>query len=307
MLGEEDEVLYVGKAKNLKNRVSNYFRSTALDRKTIALVNRIHEVEITVTSNETEALLLEQSLIKALKPPYNIVFRDDKSYPFIYLSSEDKYPRLAFHRGAQNKKGRYFGPFPSAYSVRDSLNILQKIFQVRQCEDTFFRNRTRPCLQYQIKRCSGPCCDLISEDDYADDVAHATMFLEGKSGAVMDDYANKMEQASSDLEFERAANYRDQITHLRKIQEEQYVVGKEGDIDVIVAVLSPGGVCVLVMYIRGGRLLGNKTYFPNTKLDEDTGQLLTAFIPQFYLSDRGSREIPKEIIVNAKLEDKNLI
>ena len=307
MLGEEGEVLYVGKAKNLKNRVSNYFRSTALDRKTIALVNRIHEVEITVTSSETEALLLEQSLIKALKPPYNIVFRDDKSYPFIYLSSEDKYPRLAFHRGAQNKKGRYFGPFPSAYSVRDSLNILQKIFQVRQCEDTFFRNPPRPCLQYQIKRCSGPCCDLISEEDYADDVAHATMFLEGKSGAVMDHYANKMEQASSDLEFERAANYRDQITHLRKIQEEQYVVGKEGDIDVIVAVLSPGGVCVLVMYIRGGRLLGNKTYFPNTKLDEDTGQLLTAFIPQFYLSDRGSREIPKEIIVNAKLEDKNLI
>ena len=307
MLGEEGEVLYVGKAKNLKNRVSNYFRSTALDRKTIALVNRIHEVEITVTSSETEALLLEQSLIKELKPPYNIVFRDDKSYPFIYLSSEDKYPRLAFHRGAQNKKGRYFGPFPSAYSVRDSLNILQKIFQVRQCEDTFFRNRTRPCLQYQIKRCSGPCCDLISEEDYADDVAHAAMFLEGKSGAVMDDYANKMEQASADLKFERAANYRDQITHLRRIQEQQYVVGKEGDIDVIVAVLSPGGVCVLVMYIRGGRLLGNKTYFPSTKLDEDTGQLLTAFIPQFYLSDRGSREIPKEIIVNAKLEDKNLI
>jgi len=307
MLGEEGEVLYVGKAKNLKNRVSNYFRSTALDRKTIALVNRIHEVEITVTSSETEALLLEQSLIKELKPPYNIVFRDDKSYPFIYLSSEDKYPRLAFHRGTQNKKGRYFGPFPSAYSVRDSLNILQKIFQVRQCEDTFFRNRTRPCLQYQIKRCSGPCCDLISEEDYADDVAHAAMFLEGKSGAVMDDYANKMEQASADLKFERAANYRDQITHLRRIQEQQYVVGKEGDIDVIVAVLSPGGVCVLVMYIRGGRLLGNKTYFPSTKLDEDTGQLLTAFIPQFYLSDRGSREIPKEIIVNAKLEDKNLI
>ena len=307
MLGEEGEVLYVGKAKNLKNRVSNYFRSTALDRKTIALVNRIHEVEITVTSSETEALLLEQSLIKELKPPYNIVFRDDKSYPFIYLSSEDKYPRLAFHRGAQNKKGRYFGPFPSAYSVRDSLNILQKIFQVRQCEDTFFRNRTRPCLQYQIKRCSGPCCDLISEEDYADDVAHAAMFLEGKSGAVMDDYANKMEQASADLKFERAANYRDQITHLRRIQEQQYVVGKEGDIDVIVAVLSPGGVCVLVMYIRGGRLLGNKTYFPSTKLDEDTGQLLTAFIPQFYLSDPGSREIPKEIIVNAKLEDKNLI
>ncbi|HAK51555.1 MAG TPA: excinuclease ABC subunit C [Gammaproteobacteria bacterium] len=307
MLGEEGEVLYVGKAKNLKNRVSSYFRSTALDSKTMALVSRIHDVEITVTASETEALLLEQSLIKELKPPYNIVFRDDKSYPFIYLSSEDKYPRLAFHRGAQSKKGRYFGPFPSAYSVRDSLNIMQKVFLVRQCEDTFFRNRTRPCLQYQIKRCSGPCCDLISEEDYADDVAHATMFLEGKSGAVMNDYANKMEQASADLNFERAAHYRDQITHLRKIQEQQYVVGKEGDIDVMVAVLSPGGICVLVMYIRGGRLLGNKTYFPNTKLDEDAGQALTAFIPQFYLSDRGAREIPKEVIVNAQIEDKNLI
>ena len=307
MLGEEGEVLYVGKAKNLKNRVSSYFRSTALDSKTMALVSRIHDVEITVTASETEALLLEQSLIKELKPPYNIVFRDDKSYPFIYLSSEDKYPRLAFHRGAQSKKGRYFGPFPSAYSVRDSLNIMQKVFLVRQCEDTFFRNRTRPCLQYQIKRCSGPCCDLISEEDYADDVAHATMFLEGKSGAVMNDYANKMEQASADLNFERAAHYRDQITHLRKIQEQQYVVGKEGDIDVMVAVLSPGGICVLVMYIRGGRLLGNKTYFPNTKLDEDAGQVLTAFIPQFYLSDRGAREIPKEVIVNAQIEDKNLI
>ena len=307
MLGEEGEVLYVGKAKNLKNRVSNYFRSTALDTKTMALVSRIHDVEITVTASETEALLLEQSLIKELKPPYNIVFRDDKSYPFIYLSSEDKYPRLAFHRGAQSKKGRYFGPFPSAYSVRDSLNILQKVFLVRQCEDTFFRNRTRPCLQYQIKRCSGPCCDLISEEDYADDVDHATMFLEGKSGVVMNDYANKMEQASADLNFERAAHYRDQITHLRKIQEQQYVVGKEGDIDVMVAVLSPGGICVLVMYIRGGRLLGNKTYFPNTKLDEDAGQVLTAFIPQFYLSDRGAREIPKEVIVNARIEDKSLI
>ena len=160
MLGE-NSVLYVGKAKNLKNRVSSYFRSTALDSKTMALVARIQGIEITVTSSETEALLLEQSLIKEFKPPYNVVFRDDKSYPYIYLSSEDEYPRLAFHRGAQKKEGRYFGPFPSAYAVRDSLNIMQKVFRVRLCEDTFFKNRSRPCLQYQIKRCSGPCCGLI--------------------------------------------------------------------------------------------------------------------------------------------------
>ena len=181
MFGEDGKVLYVGKAKNLKNRVSSYFRSTALDGKTMALVAKIGQIEVTVTSSETEALLLEQSLIKELHPPYNIDFKDDKSYPYIYLSSEDEFPRLSFHRGAQRRAGRYFGPFPSAYSVRDSLNILQKVFRVRQCEDTFFKNRSRPCLQYQIKRCSGPCCDLVSAEEYDEDVAHASMFLERRS------------------------------------------------------------------------------------------------------------------------------
>ncbi|MFP6808665.1 MAG: excinuclease ABC subunit UvrC [Pseudomonadales bacterium] len=306
MLEENGDVLYVGKAKNLKNRVSNYFRSTALDSKTIALVARINRVEVTVTNSETEALLLEQSLIKELKPPYNIVFRDDKSYPFIFLSSEDKYPRLAFHRGAKKKKGKYFGPFPSAYSVRDSLNILQKVFLVRQCEDTFFKNRSRPCLQYQIKRCSAPCCDLVSKEEYSEDVAHAVMFLEGKSRDVLEDYANKMEQCAEDLQFEKAAKYRDQISHLRKIQEQQYVVGNQGDIDIMVAVKSPGGVCVLVMFIRGGRMLGNKTFFPSTRLNEDEAAVLAAFLPQFYLAENSSREIPKDIVVNSKLEDKSL-
>lgn len=306
MLDAANDVLYVGKAKNLKNRVSSYFRSTALDSKTLALVSRICDVEVVVTASETEALLLEQSLIKELKPPYNIVFRDDKSYPYIYLSSADEYPRLAFHRGAKKKKGKYFGPFPSAYSVRDSLNILQKVFRVRQCEDTFFRNRSRPCLQYQINRCSGPCCDLISPEEYADDVQHAVMFLEGKSNTVLEDYANKMDEASAALQFEKAAHYRDQVVHLRKIQEQQYVVGKQGDIDVMVAKKAPGGVCVLVMFIRGGRMLGNKNFFPSTRLNEDESQILTAFIPQFYLSEPGGREIPKEIVVNAKLGDRLL-
>ena len=306
MLDATNDVLYVGKAKNLKNRVSSYFRSSALDSKTLALVSRICDVEVVVTASETEALLLEQSLIKELKPTYNIVFRDDKSYPYIYLSSADEYPRLAFHRGAKKKKGKYFGPFPSAYSVRDSLNILQKVFRVRQCEDTFFRNRSRPCLQYQINRCSGPCCDLISPEEYADDVQHAVMFLEGKSNTVLEDYANKMDEASAALQFEKAARYRDQVVHLRKIQEQQYVVGKQGDIDVMVAKKAPGGVCVLVMFIRGGRMLGNKNFFPSTRLNEDESQILTAFIPQFYLSEPGGREIPKEIVVNAKLGDRLL-
>ena len=304
MFDEEEGILYVGKAKNLKNRVSSYFRSNALDSKTMALVSRIQKVETTVTGSETEALLLEQSLIKEYKPPYNIVFRDDKSYPYILLTIGDKYPRLAFHRGAQKKKGRYFGPFPSAYSVRDSLNILQKVFQVRQCEDTFFKSRARPCLQYQIKRCSGPCCDLVSTEDYADDVQHAAMFLEGKNNAVMQDYANKMEDASDKLEFEKAAHYRDQVGHLRKIQEQQYVVGNQGDIDVHAVVINPGGVCVLVMFIRGGRMLGNKTFFPKTRLDENESEVLAAFLPQCYLSGSGGRETPPEVVVNARIEDK---
>ncbi|MBS01857.1 MAG: excinuclease ABC subunit C [Gammaproteobacteria bacterium] len=302
MFDQADEILYVGKAKSLRSRVTSYFRKGATDSKTMALVGHIARVETTVTSSETEALLLEQSLIKEHRPPYNVVFRDDKSYPYIYLATEDEYPRLAFHRGAQKRKGRYFGPFPSAYSVRDSLNILQKVFRVRQCEDTFFRNRSRPCLQYQIKRCSGPCCGLTTREDYADDVQHAAMFLEGKSNDVIGDYANKMEAAAEALEFERAAIYRDQITHLRKVQEQQYVVGDQGDIDIVAAVLKPGGACVLVMYVRGGRMLGNKTYFPQTPMQSSPSELLEAFVPQFYLSGSGNREIPREVVLNAKYD-----
>ena len=297
------DILYVGKAKSLRSRVTSYFRKGATDSKTMALVARIARVETTVTSSETEALLLEQSLIKEHRPPYNVVFRDDKSYPYIYVATEDEYPRLAFHRGAQKLKGRYFGPFPSAYSVRDSLNILQKVFRVRQCEDTFFRNRTRPCLQYQIKRCSGPCCGLTSNEDYAEDVRHAVMFLEGKSDDVIGNYANKMEAAAESLEYERAAIYRDQITHLRRVQEQQYVVGGQGDIDVVAGVIKPGGACVLVMYIRGGRMLGNMTFFPRAPLQSTTSELLEGFLPQFYLSGTGSREIPREIVLNAAFDE----
>ena len=201
MLDEAGEVLYVGKAKNLKSRVSSYFQKTAKDSKTMALVAKICDVTVTVTSSETEALLLEQSQIKAWRPPYNIIFKDDKSYPYIYISTEDQYPRLAFHRGAQKKNGRYFGPFPSAYSVRDSLNVLEKAFLVRQCEDSYFKNSSRHCLQYQIKRCSGPCCGLISESAYRDDVDSAMKFLSGNSAEVMEDYRARMDTAAENLEF----------------------------------------------------------------------------------------------------------
>ncbi|MDA8534219.1 excinuclease ABC subunit UvrC [Pseudomonadales bacterium] len=307
MLDEAGEVLYVGKAKNLKSRVSSYFQKTAKDSKTMALVAKICDVTVTVTSSETEALLLEQSQIKAWRPPYNIIFKDDKSYPYIYISTDDQYPRLAFHRGAQKKKGRYFGPFPSAYSVRDSLNVLEKAFLVRQCEDSYFKNRSRPCLQYQIKRCSGPCCDLISESAYRDDVNSAMKFLAGKSAEVMEDYRARMDAASENLEFERAASYRDQIQHLRKIQEQQYVVGAGGDIDVIHAELTNSGLCVLVMFIRNGRMLGNKTFYPSNRLDENAGAVLAAFLAQFYLDDATTLDLPGEIIVNQVLPEKSLL
>jgi excinuclease ABC subunit C len=307
MLDEAGEVLYVGKAKNLKSRVSSYFQKTAKDSKTMALVAKICDVTVTVTSSETEALLLEQSQIKAWRPPYNIIFKDDKSYPYIYISTDDQYPRLAFHRGAQKKKGRYFGPFPSAYSVRDSLNVLEKAFLVRQCEDSYFKNRSRPCLQYQIKRCSGPCCDLISESAYRDDVNSAMKFLAGKSAEVMEDYRARMDAASENLEFERAASYRDQIQHLRKIQEQQYVVGAGGDIDVIHAELTNSGLCVLVMFIRNGRMLGNKTFYPSNRLDENGGTVLAAFLAQFYLDDATTLDLPGEIIVNQVLPEKSLL
>ena len=307
MLDDGGEVLYVGKAKNLKNRVSSYFQKTAKDSKTMALVARIEDVSVTVTSSETEALLLEQSQIKAWRPPYNIIFKDDKSYPYIFLSTEDQYPRLAFHRGAQKKKGRYFGPFPSAYSVRDSLNVLEKAFMVRQCEDSYFKNRSRPCLQYQIKRCSGPCCELISEEAYRGDVNSAIKFLEGKNAEVMADYRARMDAASEQLEFERAAAYRDQIQHLRRIQEQQYVVSSGGDIDVVYAEQSPSGLCVLVMFIRKGRMLGNKTFYPNNRLDQGLGEVLTAFLAQFYLDDGKTLDLPDEIVVNALLSDKSLL
>jgi len=307
MFDSQESILYVGKAKNLKSRVSSYFRTTALDGKTMALVAKISHIEVTVTTSETEALLLEQTLIKELHPPYNIVFKDDRSYPYIFLSNQDEFPRLGFHRGVQRKKGRYFGPFPSAYSVRDSLNILQKVFRVRQCEDSFFKNRSRPCLQYQIKRCSGPCCGLVSKEEYAEDVTHAAMFLEGKNRDLLDNYADKMDAASAALKFERAAIYRDQIAHLQRMQEQQYVMNDAGDIDIVAAVYNPGSVCVLVMVVRGGRLLGNKTYFPKIKMEQDASELLSSFIPQFYLNGFGGREIPKEIIVNAKLPEKALI
>ena len=304
MVGEADEVLYVGKARSLKPRVTAYFRASGLTTKTMALMAKVQDIRITVTTSETEALLLEQSLIKAEQPRFNVVLRDDKSYPFIELT-DHPFPRLAFHRGAK-KGGRYFGPFPSAAAVRDSLNILQRLFGIRPCEDGFFKNRSRPCLQHQIDRCSAPCVGLIGREQYAEDVRLAVMFLEGKSSDVLSAFKDKMETAAADLEFERAARYRDQIGHLRRIQENQYVHGAGGNVDIFGVAIDAGQACVQGLFVRDGRLLGNRTWFPKNELGVPAVELLFAFVSQYYLGGR-EREMPKTLVVAVAQSDAALL
>ncbi len=306
MLDANDKVLYVGKAKNLKNRVSSYFKGSGLSIKTQALVKKIRRIEVTVTLSETEALLLEQTLIKALKPPYNILLRDDKSYPYLFLSDQE-YPRLAYHRGSKKAKGDYFGPYPSAAAVRETLAILQKLFKVRQCEDSFFRNRSRPCLQYQIGRCTAPCVKAVSKEDYAQDVRHTAMFLNGKSNDVAQELAQKMEAASDLLEFEKAALYRDQIAAIRRVQEQQYVMGEGGDVDIIGLALQAGVACIQVVHVRGGRVIGNQNYFQNTHGEDSQSIVLDEFLPQYYLGTRNGRDLPDEIILPESTEYSHLL
>lgn len=301
MFDEGGKLLYVGKAKNLKKRLASYFRKTGLAPKTAALVARIAQVETTITANETEALLLEQTLIKEWRPPYNILLRDDKSYPYVHLS-DGEFPRLSIHRGAKKQKGRYFGPYPSAGAIRESLNLLQKAFLVRQCEDSYFRNRTRPCLQYQIKRCKGPCVGLVEANEYAEDVRHSVMFLEGRSNALATELTSSMEQAAMNLEFERAAELRDQVSMLRRVQDQQSIEGGTGDVDVVAAIVNPGGACVHLISVRGGRVLGSKNFFPQVAIEEEVGDVLVAFIAQYYLGSH-ERDLPQELIVNTVHED----
>ena len=301
MFDEQNRLLYVGKASNLKKRLASYFRKTGLAPKTAALVARIAQVETTIVANETEALLLEQTLIKEWRPPYNILLRDDKSYPYVLLSDGD-YPRLGIHRGAKSAKGRYFGPYPSAGAIRESLALLQKTFLVRQCEDSYFKNRTRPCLQYQIKRCKAPCVGLVEPAEYAEDVRHSVMFLEGRSNALADELSAAMEHAAMGLEFERAAELRDQISLLRRVQDQQSMEGGSGDVDVIAAVVNPGGACVHLISVRGGRVLGSKNFFPQVGIEEEGGAVLIAFLAQYYLSSH-EHDMPSELIVNVMHED----
>jgi excinuclease ABC subunit C len=304
MLNAAGKVIYVGKASNLRKRVSSYFQRTQSDAKTAAMMQLVANVEVTVTNTETEALILEYNLIKEHKPRFNVILRDDKSYPYIYVSTNHAFPRLRFHRGPRKGKGRYFGPYPSTSAVRKTLNELQKLFLIRQCADNYFRNRSRPCLQYQIKRCTAPCVGYIDETTYKADIDAAILFLEGKNRNVIDTLVSRMERAAEDLEYEQAARFRDQISRLKKVEAEQLVSRTNaGDLDVIAIASVPGTHCVTMMFIRGGKVLGSRNFFPRVSSEATEAQVLSGFLPQYYLK----RNAPAEIVVDAEIDDQELL
>ncbi|GGF57921.1 excinuclease ABC subunit UvrC [Alteromonas lipolytica] len=305
MYNAADEVIYVGKAKNLKNRVSSYFKQHLDNPKTIALVSQIARMDVTVVNSETEAFLLENNFIKKYRPRYNVLLRDDKSYPFIFLSAHE-HPRLDFHRGPQKRKGEYFGPYPSAWAVRESLRTMQKLFPVRQCEDSYYRARSRPCLQYQMQRCSAPCVEgYISDEEYAEQVQLVRLFLKGKNQQVINSLADKMEAASEQLNFEAAARYRDQISALRKVQERQWVAGTQDEMDIFGFAYRAGMACIQVMFIRDSQLLGSKAFFPKIPSTTTESEIFEAFLLQFYLA--GNKVIPKQIVIPQSLFDETAI
>lgn len=304
MFNAKGQILYVGKARNLKDRLSSYFRKNLDSVKTTSLMSQVNHIEVTITANENEALLLESNIIKEHSPRYNVLMRDDKSYPYLFLSTADQFPRLDYHRGAKRKKGRYFGPYPTAGSVRENLALIQKLFLLRQCSDSFFRNRSRPCLQYQIKRCTAPCVGFVSTKDYQIQVDHTILFLEGKSSDVVEQLASKMDAASETRDYELAVRYRDQVRQLRNLQAQQSITGRQGNIDIIAVAEKEQQTAVAVVFVRGGRVIGHKVFYPKVPKDTSLETVLTEFLPQYYLSPlRGDEEID-EVVVNTKLPEK---
>lgn len=302
MLDDDGGVLYVGKARDLRARLNSYFQKNVTGAKTRALVSRIAGVETTVTASEAEALLLEQSLIKSLRPPYNILLRDDKSYPYIKITTSDEYPRITFHRGKRRPGSRYFGPYPSAGSVRETLALVEKVFRVRNCRDSFFRNRTRPCLQYQIERCTAPCVDFVSREAYAEQVRMAMDFLSGRSRQVSDHLTEQMEKAAEQLDFERAAELRDQLAAIQAVQQKQNVeTDRGGDVDAVAIAVRHGLAVVEVLMVRQGRVLGHRSFRPDTRGEEDSDEILEAFLAQYYLGERDDQSIPREIVLPGAL------
>ncbi len=307
MYDESNTVIYVGKAKDLKKRLASYFRSNVASRKTEALVKAIHQIDVTITHTETEALLLEHNYIKLYQPRYNVLLRDDKSYPMIFLSG-DSHPRLAVHRGAKHAKGEYFGPFPNGNAVRETLMLLQKLFPIRQCENSVYRNRSRPCLQYQIGRCLGPCvAGLVSEEDYRQQVEYVRLFLLGKDQQVLNQLVVRMEAASRRLDFEEAARIRDQIQAVRRVTEKQFVSGEGEDLDVIGVSFDAGMACVHVLFIRQGKVLGSRSYFPKVPAGTELAEVVQTFVGQFYLQGSLSRTLPTEILLDFALPEKEVL
>ncbi|BEM81803.1 UvrABC system protein C [Serratia marcescens] len=300
-------VIYVGKAKDLKKRLASYFRQQVSSRKTETLVKNIAQIDVTVTHTETEALLLEHNYIKLYQPRYNVLLRDDKSYPLIFLSA-DTHPRLAVHRGAKHAKGEYFGPFPNSYAVRETLALLQKLFPIRQCENSVYRNRSRPCLQYQIGRCLGPCvAGLVSEEEYQQQVDYVRLFLSGKDQQVLHQLIARMEEASKLLNFEEAARIRDQIQAVRRVTERQFVSGDSDDLDVIGVAFDAGMACLHVLFIRQGKVLGSRSYFPKVPGGTDMSEVVQTFVGQFYLQGSQARTLPGEILLDFNLPEKELL
>ncbi len=300
-------VIYVGKAKDLKKRLSSYFRLQVSSRKTETLVKNIAQIDVTVTHTETEALLLEHNYIKLYQPRYNVLLRDDKSYPLIFLSA-DNHPRISIHRGAKHAKGEYFGPFPNSYAVRESLALLQKLFPIRQCENSVYRNRSRPCLQYQIGRCLGPCVKgLVSEEEYKAQVDYVRLFLSGKDQQVLNNLVERMEEASKTLRFEDAGRIRDQIQAVRRVTERQFVSGNSEDLDVIGVSFESGMACLHVLFIRQGKVLGSRSYFPKVPGGTDLSEVVQTFVGQFYLQGSQSRTLPGEILLDFSLTEKDLL
>lgn len=302
------EVIYVGKAKDLKKRLSSYFRTNVAGEKTRALVKNIAKVDVTVTHTETEALILEHNYIKLYLPKYNVLLRDDKSYPYIFLS-RTAHPRLSLHRGVKKRKGEYFGPYPDGGAVRESLHLLQKIFPIRQCEDSVYANRSRPCLMYQIGRCLGPCVKgLVSDEAYQEQVEFVRLFLKGKDRQVITALVEKMELASQQLAFEKAAMYRDQIQALRRVQEQQFVSqDSDDDLDVVGIAHDSGMACIHALFIRQGKILGSRSYFPRMPQGADITEVLSSFVSQYYLNQAEGRVIPSEILLGESLGDEQAV
>lgn len=308
MFDKNDTVIYVGKAKDLKKRLSSYFRTNLSSKKTEALVAAIARIETTITTSETEALLLEHNYIKTYQPRYNVLLRDDKSYPYILLTKE-RHPRITAYRGSKKVIGEYFGPYPHAGAVRETLSLLQKLFPIRQCENSVYKNRSRPCLQYQIGRCAAPCVEgIVTDEEYNAQVDYARLFLQGKDQQVLDHLIGKMEQASQALNFENAARYRDQIQAVRAVTEKQFVSNERlDDMDILSIAYQHGVACVQVLFIRQGKVLGNRSYFPKVPANTDLSELTATFVGQFYLQAHQGRTVPNSIIVDHKLEAKEEI